>query len=129
MFKLLGLNKEKQLFHMKINFPSGVHPNTQRWVIKHLIGASSHDTLCSTAELTIADGSPGDLPQHQAEGPNVHSLVRLKAVRLDGVVQHLRGHVALGAHFGVVAHIQLISVLEVHNSQACGDKRGSRICI
>lgn len=83
---------------------------------------SSHDTLCSTAELTIADGSSGNLPQHQAKGPNVHTLVRLKAVCLDGVVKHLRGHVALGTDFGVVADIQLISVLEMHNSQACEDR-------
>lgn len=67
---------------------------------------------------TIADGPPGDLPQHQAESPDVHPLVGLKAVHLDAVIQNLRRHVALGAYFGVTAHVQLIGVLEVHHGKA-----------
>lgn len=54
---------------------------------------------------TVADRPPGDLPQDQAKGPDVHSLEGLKAVHLDGVVQDLWGHVALRAHFRVVAHV------------------------
>lgn len=55
--------------------------------------------------LTIAHCPPGDFPQHQTQGPDVHSLEGLEAVHLDGVVKNLGGHVALGANFRVVAHI------------------------
>lgn len=68
--------------------------------------------------LTIADRPPGNLPQNKAQGPDVHSLEGLETVHLDGVVQHLGGHVALRAHFGIVAHIQLIGVLKMHNGQS-----------
>lgn len=68
---------------------------------------------------TVADSSSGDLPQDEAQGPDVHSLEGLKAVHLDGVVKHLRGHVALCAHLRVVPHIQFIGVLKMHDCQTC----------
>lgn len=68
--------------------------------------------------LTVADRPPGNLPQNQAQGPDVHPLEGLEAVHLDGVVQHLGGHVALCAHFRIVAHIQLVGVLEMHHGQS-----------
>ena len=70
---------------------------------------------------TVAVGPPGDLPQHQAEGPDVHPLVGVEAVRLDAVVQHLGGHVALGAHLGVVPHVQQVVRLGVGHGQPCGE--------
>ena len=69
-------------------------------------------------ELTVAVSAAGDLPQHQAKGPDVHPLVGIEAVRLNGLIQHLGGHVALGAHFGVIPHIQLIVCLRVSDRQA-----------
>lgn len=73
--------------------------------------------LARAGTRTVADGPPGNLPQNEAQGPDVHPLVGLKAIHLDGVVQHLGGHVALGSHFGVVAHVQLVGVLEMHDGQ------------
>lgn len=67
--------------------------------------------------LTIADCPPGDLPQNKAQGPDVHPLEGLEAVHLDGVVEHLGGHVPLRAHFGIVPHVQLIGVLKMHDGQ------------
>lgn len=67
--------------------------------------------------LTIANRPPGDLPQDQAQGPDVHSFEGLKTVHLDGVVEHLGGHVALRAHFGIIPHVQLIGVLKMHDGQ------------
>lgn len=80
----------------------------------HLIGVEAalrHDIR------TVADCSPGDLPQDQAQGPDVHPLIGLEAVHLDGVVKHFGSHVALRAHFGIVPHIQLIGVLKMHDGQ------------
>lgn len=68
--------------------------------------------------ITIYDGPAGDLPQHQAEGPNVRLLVGLEDVHADALVQHLRGHIAFGAHARVVAHVQDVATLRVHDGQA-----------
>ena len=68
--------------------------------------------------LTVTDCPPGHLPQDEAQRPDVHSLVGLETVHLDGVVKHLGGHVALCADFRVVPHIQLIGVLKMHDCQA-----------
>ena len=70
--------------------------------------------------LTIDNGPAGDLPQHQAKGPDVRPLVGFEAVGSDLLFQHLRGHVPLGAHSRVVANVQVIATLRVHHSQACG---------
>ncbi|TNN39151.1 hypothetical protein EYF80_050680 [Liparis tanakae] len=71
----------------------------------------------SSSSLTVAVRAPGDLPQHQPEGPDVHSLVGVEAVRLDALVQHLRRHVALGADLRVVAHVQQVVRLGVGHGQ------------
>lgn len=67
--------------------------------------------------LTVTVGASGNLPQHQAKGPDVHSLIGVKAVHLNRLVQHLWGHVALGAHFGVVSYVKLIVCLCVSDCQ------------
>lgn len=74
-----------------------------------------HANTCLT--LTIAVCASCYLPQHQPKGPDVHSLVSVEAVCLNGLVQYLRGHVALGAHLWIVAHIQQIVCLRVCYSQ------------
>ena len=66
---------------------------------------------------TIDDGPASDFPEDQAEGPDVSLLVGLKDVHANGLIQHLRGHVALGAHTRVVAHIQVVIGLRVYYCQ------------
>lgn len=68
--------------------------------------------------LTIAHHAPGHFPEHQPESPDVHSLVGVEAICLDRFVQHFGSHVALGAHTGVVPHIQLVCALGMHNCKA-----------
>ncbi|KAG7225908.1 hypothetical protein INR49_014336 [Caranx melampygus] len=51
--------------------------------------------------------------RHQSKGPDVHSLVGIKAICLNGLVQHFRCHVALGANLWIVAHIQQVVSLEI----------------
>lgn len=58
--------------------------------------------------LTVTVGASGNLPKHQTKSPDVHSFVGVKAVHLNRFIQHLGGHVALGAHFRVVTYIKLI---------------------
>lgn len=70
--------------------------------------------------LTIDNGPAGDLPQHQAKGPDVSPLVGLEAVGTDLFVQHLWGHVPFGAYSRIVANVQVITTLGVHHSQPCG---------
>lgn len=67
-------------------------------------------TVCKygQSELTVTDGPASDLPQHQTEGPDVHPLIGIETVRLDGLIQNLWGHVALGSHFRIISHVQLI---------------------
>lgn len=78
---------------------------------------------CVKHALTITDCPPGDLPQDEAQGPDIHPLVGLEAVRLDGVVEHLGGHVALCSHFRVVPHVQLVRVLEMHDRQTLNEQK------
>lgn len=68
--------------------------------------------------ITVDDGPAGDFPEDQAESPDVGLLVGLKHVGADGLIQHLRGHVAFGPHTGVVAHIEVVSGLRVYDSQS-----------
>lgn len=72
----------------------------------------------SRRRLTVDDGSAGDLPEDQAQSPDVGLLVGLKHVGADGLVQHLGGHVAFGPHARVVANIQVVSGLRVYDSQS-----------
>ena len=85
------------------------------WVMQNVLELKKN--CCVKHALTIADGPPGDLPQDEAQGPDVHSLVGLETVHLDGVIEHFGGHVALRAHFRVVPHIQLVGVLKMHDRQ------------
>ncbi len=39
-----------------------------------------------SSELTITDGSASDLPQHQPKGPDVHPLIGIKTVCLNGLI-------------------------------------------
>lgn len=52
---------------------------------------------CSSHPVNAAptpDGAaPSDLPEHQAHSIDVCSLEGLKVLHVDGVIQHLRGHV------------------------------------
>lgn len=57
--------------------------------------------------LTVDDGSAGDFPEDQAESPDIGLLVGLKHVGVDGLIEHLGGHVAFGPHTRVVAHIKV----------------------
>lgn len=68
--------------------------------------------------LTIANHTPGHLPEDQPKGPDVHPFVGVEAVCLDGLIQDLWSHVALGAHTGIVPHIQLVGALGVHHCKA-----------
>lgn len=61
--------------------------------------------------------SSSNFPQHESKGPDIDSLVRLKAICLNGVIQDLRGHVALCPNFRVIPYIQLICVLKMHHSK------------
>lgn len=74
-------------------------------------------TKCMT--LTVAVCASCYLPQHQPKGPDVHSLIGIKAICLNGLVQHFRCHVALGTDFWVVAHIQQVVCLGVSHSEPC----------
>lgn len=76
---------------------------------------------CITAgccRLTVDDGSAGDFPEDQAESPDVGLLVGLEHVGADGLIQHLRGHVAFGPHTRVVAHIKVVPGLWVDDGQS-----------
>lgn len=77
--------------------------------------------LCTTTgrcRLTVDDGSAGDFPEDQAESPDVGLLVGLEHVGADGLIQHLRGHVAFGPHTRVVAHIKVVPGLRVDDGQS-----------
>lgn len=76
--------------------------------------------------LTVTVGASGDLPEHQAKRPDIHSLIGIKAVHLNRLIQHLGGHVALSAHFGVVTYIKLIVCLCVSDCQTWGEKKGRK---
>lgn len=67
--------------------------------------------------LTVNNGSAGNFPEDQAQGPDVSLLVGLKDVHTNALVQHLRGHVALGPHTRVVAHIEVAVGLRMYDSQ------------
>lgn len=69
--------------------------------------------------LTVAVCASRYLPQHQAEGPDVHSFIGVKAVCLNGLVQNFWRHVTLSANFRVVAHIQKVVSLGVSHSKPC----------
>lgn len=77
-------------------------------------GNISFSTPCF---LTVHDGPAGDFPEDQTQGPDVGLLVGLEDVGANGLVQHLRGHVALGSHAGVVAHVQVVVGLGVDDCQ------------
>lgn len=97
------------------------HPGAQPGHCSMPCGAGALLWLCrgrSRRALTVADHAPGHLPEHQPEGPDVHTLVGVEAVGLDALVQHLGGHVALGAHARVVAHVQLVCALGMHHGKA-----------
>lgn len=89
---------------------------------------ANHDNSifpCGQA-ITVYDSPAGDLPQHQAERPNIRLLVGLEDVHADALVQHLRSHVALGAHSRVVAHVQDVVTLRVHDGQAYNKQPNSK---
>ncbi len=69
--------------------------------------------------LTITVCASCYLPQHQPKGPDVHSLIGIKAVCLNGLVQHFGCHVTLGANLRIVAHIQQVVCLGMGYSQPC----------
>lgn len=71
---------------------------------------------------TIAHHPPGHFPQDKSKSPNIDSLVRIKAIHLDGFIQNFRGHVAFGAHSWVVPHVELIGALGMHDGQACKEE-------
>lgn len=101
------LDESLQVFHCTVYTTLySMHMTNQLWFddqwIKERENRRNH-SACIV--LTVADRAPCNLPQDQAKGPDVHSLEGLKAVHLDGVVQDLWGHVALRAHFRVVAHV------------------------
>ncbi len=39
-----------------------------------------------SSKLTVTDGSASDLPQHQPKGPDVHPLIGIKTVCLNGLI-------------------------------------------
>lgn len=73
--------------------------------------------------ITIDIGPAGNFPEDQAQGPDVSLLVRLKDVHSNSLIQHLRGHVALGPHARVIAHIEVVMGLRVYHGQTWGKSR------
>ena len=59
---------------------------------------------------TSRDASPGDLPQDESEAVHVGHDVGLEVVPVQALVQHLRGHVAFGAHPRVRRDVHLVRV-------------------
>lgn len=73
--------------------------------------------------ITIDNGPAGNFPEDQAQSPDVSLLVRLKDVHTNSLIQNLRGHVALGPHAGVIAHIEVVMGLRVYDSQTWEESR------
>lgn len=61
---------------------------------------------------TAGDAAPGHLPHYEAEAVHVGHDERLEVAPVQGLVQHFRGHVALGTHSQVRRNVHLVSVTE-----------------
>ena len=73
---------------------------------------------------TSREAASGDLPQDESEAVHVGHDVGLEVVPVEGLLQHLGGHVALGAHPGVGGDVHLVGV-------TAGEKRKKKtfICL
>ena len=59
---------------------------------------------------TSRETASGDLPQDESKAVHVGHDVGLEVVPVEGLFEHLGGHVALGAHPGVGGDVHLVGV-------------------
>lgn len=68
--------------------------------------------MLKTKIPTARDATPGHLPHDEAEAVHVGHYKRLEVAPVQGLVQHFRGHVALGSDSQVRRNVHLVSVTE-----------------
>lgn len=89
---------------------------------KPLLSAQKNERTCPSPAaaplLTSRHTSPSHLPEDEAEAVHVGHDVRLKVTPVQTLVQHLRGHVALGANARVGWDVDLVRIAAERQSRA-----------